>query len=621
MVHIKDKLAESISKKKPAFSFEFYPPKTGQGVQNLYDRMDRMHSLGPEFIDITWNAGGRLSSLTTEMVNVAQSVYGLETCMHLTCTGMPKEKVDEALEAAYKAGCQNILALRGDPPREKEKWEADPNGFRYAKDLVKYIREKYGDHFDIGVAGYPEGCDDGTEPELLMQHLKEKIDAGGTFVITQMFYDVDIFLDWVQKARDIGITVPIIPGIMPIHTYAAFLRRANWTKCRIPPRWLELLEPIKNDDVAVRDIGRDLIVEMCRRILDAGIYQLHFYTMNLATATRMVLEGLDLIPSLEENLPPLPFRPSLGFNRKTETVRPIFWKHRKASYVQRTAEWDEFPNGRWGDSRSPAFGDLDAYGIGLRGSNENNIKLYGTPASIKDVANTFVKYITGELQTLPWSESGITAEVNSIKDELIELNKRGFLTINSQPSINGVKSSHPVYGWGPAGGYVYQKSYLELFVSPEVLTDLITAIERDPMMTYYAVNKQGHLKTNAPEGPNAVTWGVYPGKEIIQPTIVETISFLAWKEEAFKLGNDWAGCYDQTSTGRHVIKSLMEGWWLINIVDNDFHREKKIFELFEGLNVPNLDEPIKIPDIVADLKNLDVSGDAKTNGTNGVPAN
>lgn len=239
--------------------------------------MDRMYALGPQFIDITWGAGGRLSDLTLEMVKQAQNTYGLETCMHLTCTGMPKEKVDNALKSAKEAGCQNILALRGDPPREREKWEADPNGFNYAKDLVKHIRKNYGDYFDIGVAGYPEGCDDNKDPELLMKHLKEKVDAGASFIITQMFYDVDIFLDWVKKCREAGITIPIIPGIMPIHTYAAFIRRVNWTGCKLPQEWADRLEPVKNDDVAVRDIGRDLIVEMCQKILDAGIYQLHLW--------------------------------------------------------------------------------------------------------------------------------------------------------------------------------------------------------------------------------------------------------------------------------------------------------------------------------------------------------
>lgn len=274
-MHIKDKLAEQEATGRPGFSFEFFPPKTAQGVQNLYDRMDRMHALGPTFIDITWGAGGRLSDLTCEMVSVAQSVYGLETCMHLTCTDMPRERVDNALQAAFMAGCTNILALRGDPPREKESWEAAEGGFRYSKDLVKYIREKYGNHFDIGVGGYPEGTDDNSDVDLLVDHLKEKVDAGSSFVITQMFYDTDNFAAWLKKCRDKGITVPIIPGIMPIQTYAAFIRRSNWTKVRIPPDWLEALEPIKNDDAAVRNIGKSLIADMCRRLFAIGINHLH----------------------------------------------------------------------------------------------------------------------------------------------------------------------------------------------------------------------------------------------------------------------------------------------------------------------------------------------------------
>ncbi|KAG0633503.1 methylenetetrahydrofolate reductase-domain-containing protein [Tuber brumale] len=593
MVHIAPKLvAEHKKNGRPTFSFEYFVPKTAQGVQNLYDRMDRMNQLGPQFIDITWNAGGRLSNLTCEMVNVAQSVYGIETCMHLTCTGMPKSKVDNALKEAYKAGCTNILALRGDPPRENEKWEADPHGFRYAKDLVKYIKSNYGNHFDIHVAGYPEGCDDGTDPELLLEHLKEKVDAGASSIITQMFYDVDIFLDWVRKCRDIGITVPIIPGIMPIHTYAAFMRRATWTKCHIPEKWLRLLEPVKNDDVAVRDIGRNLMVELCQKIIDAGILHLHFYTMNLATATRMCLEGLGLAPSLEERTKALPFRPSLGLNRKEENVRPIFWKNRHMSYVQRTQEWDEFPNGRWGDSRSPAFGELDAYGIGLRGSNEANIKIYGHPKTIRDLGELVKQYLTGNLPSLPWSEGYINSEADTIRDELLKLNGRGFLTINSQPAVNGVKSTHPVYGWGPKNGYVYQKSYLELLVSPEHLTELVTRIERDPDLSYHAVDKNGTLKTNSSEGPNAVTWGVYPGKEIIQPTVVETISFLAWKDEAFRLGDDWAKCYEADSVSRHLIQEVMDTWFLVNIVDNDFHRGEKIYRLFDGMEVLNMDESL-----------------------------
>jgi methylenetetrahydrofolate reductase (NADPH) len=289
--------------------------------------------------------------------------------------------------------------------------------------------------------------------------------------------------------------------------------------------------------------------------------------MNLAQATRMVLEELDLVS--KDGTPtskPLPWRQSLGLNRREEDVRPIFWKNRNKSYIARTQDWDEFPNGRWGDSRSPAFGELDAYGIGLKGTNEQNIKLWGTPKSLRDVANIFIRFLEKDLQSLPWSESPITSETDSIKPGLIDLNRRGLLTITSQPSVNGVKSSHPIHGWGPHGGYVYQKAYLELLVPPQIITELIARIDKDPDMTFHAVNKDGDLRTNAPsEGPNAVTWGVFPGKEIVQPTIVETISFLAWKDEAFKLGSDWAKCHSALSPSRQLIDRIIDNWYLINI--------------------------------------------------------
>jgi methylenetetrahydrofolate reductase (NADPH) len=275
-MHVGLKLQDQATSGQPGISFEYFPPKTAQGVQNLYDRMDRMHDLGPAFVDVTWGAGGSRSQLTCEMVRIAQTVFGLETVMHLTCTDMPRESVDEALEAAYNAGCTNILALRGDPPREKETWEAAEGGFRYAKDLVKYIRDKYGNHFDIGVGGYPEGADDNSDVDQLIDHLKEKVDAGSSFIVTQMFYDADNFLNWVQKCRAKGVNAPIIPGIMPISTYDSFIRRSKWTKIHIPPDWLEKLEPVKNDDAKVREIGTKLVSELCRKLLESGhIHHLH----------------------------------------------------------------------------------------------------------------------------------------------------------------------------------------------------------------------------------------------------------------------------------------------------------------------------------------------------------
>ncbi|KAF9253912.1 hypothetical protein DTO013E5_2039 [Penicillium roqueforti] len=569
--------------------------------------MDRMHGLGPSFIDITWGAGGRLSDLTCEMVSVAQSVYGLETCMHLTCTDMPLEKVDQALQAAYKAGCTNILALRGDPPRDKETWEATDNGFCYAKDLVKYIRDKYGNHFDIGVGGYPEGADDNTDVDQLIDHLKEKVDAGSSFVVTQMFYDADNFIEWVKKCRAKGITVPIIPGIMPIQTYASFIRRSNWTKVKVPSEWMEALEPVKNDDSAVREIGKTLIANMCRQLVTAGIKHLHFYTMNLAQATQLVLKELDLCPSDDSPIQrALPWRPSLGLGRRTEDVRPVFWRNRNSSYVARTQTWDEYPNGRWTDSRSPAFGELDAYGVGLKGTNEQNIKLWGEPKSIKDISDIFVKFLTGKLDRLPWSDSPITTEAREIQEDLLNLNQRGFLTINSQPAVNGVKSCHPVHGWGPKNGFVYQKAYLELLVPSNLIDELITRIEKNDDLTYHATNKKGELRTNTRDSPNALTWGIFAGREIIQPTIVETVSFLAWKDEAYLLGEHWSKCYDAASPSRKLIHQVMDDWYLVNIVDNDFHRSNAVFELFNGLEVKDLN--VELPGVPLDNGNAEQNG-------------
>lgn len=581
--------AHKTSESSPTYSFEFFVPKTSQGVQNLYDRMDRMYDLGPAFIDVTWNAGGRLSNLTCEIVSTSQSILGLETCMHLTCTGMPKELVENALKDAYKSGCQNILALRGDAPHASDKWSSVEGGFSYAKDLIKYIRDTYDDYFDIGVAGYPEGHPEEEDIDQLIVYLKEKVDAGATFIITQMFYDVDNFINWVHKCRAAGITVPIIPGIMPISTYDSFMRRAKWCEINVPPAFLAKLEAVKHDDVQVREVGTQLVADMCTKIVDAGVKHLHFYTMNLEKATIMVLERLNLLSPLEErssiNSPALPWRQSLGLTRKEESVRPIFWKNRKHSYVTRTQDWDEFPNGRWGDSRSPAYGALETYGVLLRQSKTKAIDLWGEPTTPAELGALIANYLGGKVKSLPWSDTPVSAEIDEIKSNLVTLNQRGIFTINSQPAVNGIKSSDPIHGWGPKNGYVYQKAYLEVLVAPELAGSIIERIAADPEITYYSVNNDGDLTTNAPlgGGPNAVTWGIYPGKEIIQPTIVEKISFLAWKDEAFRLAYDWSCCFDEGSPARNFVEEISKKWYLINIVHNDFQSKDGIFKVLEGI--------------------------------------
>ncbi|CAB4376770.1 methylenetetrahydrofolate reduct [Rhizophagus irregularis] len=580
-----NKILKAHEEGRPSWSFEYFPPKTQQGVQNLYDRMERMYRLGPEFIDVTWNAGGTTSQLTSEIVATAQSVYGLETIMHLTCTNMPKEKVDKALKDAKECGCQNILALRGDPPRGQEHWEACENGFSHAIDLVRYIRQQYGDYFGIAVAGYCEGHVDNPDKDDDLYRLKEKVDAGADFIITQVFYDVDIFLNWVKKCRAIGISCPIIPGILPIQNYSGFNRIITLSKTIVPQFVLEELEPIKDDDAAVKEYGIRLAVDMIRKMFADGIKCYHFYTMNLERSTRLILEALEFVPPIE-NVKPLPWCPSLSAKRKKENVRPIFWRNRTKSYIARTEAWDEFPNGRWGDSRSPAFGELDGYGVSLKHSKKGALELWGYPQKHSDIFDVFVQYCRGEVNSLPWSDQPLAEESNIIREQLAHINSLGYLTINSQPAVNGVRSDHKIFGWGPKNGYVYQKAYLEVFISPTQLDALIARIERDTNITYYAVNKQGDLKTNTQsDGPNAVTWGVFPGKEIIQPTIVEAVSFTAWKDEAFELWNEWTKIYDTDSISAKLITDIADNWYLINIVHNDFHDSDGIFKIFEQISV------------------------------------
>lgn len=595
------------------FSFEFFTPKTTQGVQNLYDRMDRMYNLNPLFIDITWNAGGNLSNLTSEMVNITSTVLGLETCMHLTCTNMPLKLIDDALQNAYNSGCQNILALRGDPPLDGSESTGD---FKYAKDLINHIRSKFGDHFCIGIAAYPEGHPEEPDNLKTLEYLKQKQDAGADFIVTQLFYDVDNFINWAKQCKDYGINIPIIPGIMPISNYNAFIRRAKWNGVKIPQNFIDRLDPIKDDDSKVRDEGCLLMAELCQKLIDSKlINHLHFYTMNLEKSTTMLLDKLNLVSlnskmnyELENSKP---WRKSLNPSRESENVRPIFWKNRKFSYIQRTNNWDEFPNGRWGDSKSPAFGSLDMFEHEIiRHSATKILQLWDKPLNINDLGKLIIDYINNKINCLPWSDTQVTTEINSIKSNLIKLNENGILTINSQPKINGVKSNDPIFGWGPSNGYVYQKQYLEFLIPKSKIDTLINNINKINELNNYDIlnyiitdsKTTTILKSNVTDQSdvNAVTWGCFPGKEVAQPTIVEKVSFLAWKDELYLILKKWSNVLLNSSNdltnqpdesdrlndlkSSKFIKSLIDDYVLVNLVDNDYvNQDDRIFTLFDNI--------------------------------------
>jgi methylenetetrahydrofolate reductase (NADPH) len=313
---------------------------------------------------------------------------------------------------------------------------------------------------------------------------------------------------------------------------------------------------------------------MCQKLLDHGIKGLHFYTLNLEKSVTRIVQGLGLTTRR------LPWQNV----RDKETIRPIFWVNRPKSYLHRTASWDEFPNGRWGDSRSPAYGDLTDYHLNQLHYNKalNRQKMWGEViTSFEDVKTIFVRYLRGEIPVLPWVDTQLAPETDVIKDKIIQINERGFLTINSQPCINGAPSSDPVNGWGGTGGYVYQKAYVEFFASPEDTKTLINVCQKFPSVTYHAIASNGESYTNT-SGTNAITWGVFPGKEIIQPTVCDSHSFTVWKDEAFALWKVWAHLYDADSSSAKIINNIHATYFLINLVDNDFVKGN-IFAVFDAI--------------------------------------
>merc|ERR1719399_132309 len=209
------------------------------------------------WIDVTWGAGGSTADKTMEICINAQKYHGLNVMMHLTCTNMPVESLKAALDECKANGICNILALRGDPPAgvNTGEWKQVEGGFCYATDLVKYIRQEFGDYFCIGVAGYPEVHLESESAEDDLKHLKEKIDAGGDLIVTQLFYDNQEFLKFVKKCRELGITVPILPGIMPIQSYSGFKKMTSLCKTKVPDHINEGLEPLEDDEQKVKDYG------------------------------------------------------------------------------------------------------------------------------------------------------------------------------------------------------------------------------------------------------------------------------------------------------------------------------------------------------------------------------
>lgn len=634
-VKITEKIA-SLGEDEPFFSLEFFPPKTESGMRNLYARLGRMSLLGPLFVTVTWGAGGTTSEKTTDLAVTCQKDLGLTTCLHLTCTNTAVSVIDDALKKAKESGIKNILALRGDPARDSSASHG-AGDFKYAVDLVRYIRKEYGDYFCIGVAGYPEGHADGSFEELQqnirkdLPYLVEKITAGADFIITQLFFEVEKFIEYDSLVRSQAELkdIPIIPGLLPINGYNIFQRASKLSHASIPKAILDKFpDEIQNDDDAVKDIGVDVLVEMIDKIYertDNRVKGIHFYTLNLEKSIAQIVNKSkylskvvakkelelsndeadssdDEIDDAVTNAKRAAYASRFNTTNKVISdlksengVHNVKMNHSSSSQLQKLisissgqgvlgkdATWDDFPNGRFGDSRSPAYGEIDGYGPSLKVTSNQAYELWGYPTTKKDISKLFINYLLKKLNCLPWSELSLSPETALIQEELINLNEKSYFTVASQPAVNCTSSKDKILGWGPSNGFIYQKAFVEMFVSKDdwdsKLLPKLNAAGKS--VSYYYSDSSNHFNTNLPHNAsNCVTWGVFPNREILQTTIIEEESFKAWTEEAFEIWKEWKMLYKKDSDSAKLIDSILNSYYLVTVIHHEYPNESALWDL------------------------------------------
>ncbi len=284
------RIRELLSCGRPSISFEFFPPKDDAGFDNLLKTMASLRDLRPTYISVTYGAGGSTRTRTLDVVSRIKRDFGIEAMAHLTCVGSSRQELGEVLDHLDRSGVENVLALRGDPPRGAERFEAHPDGFHYANELTRYIRERH--TFCVAGACYPEKHPEAVSFSADLEHLKRKVEAGAEFLITQLFFDNRLYFDFVHEARSVGIGVPILPGIMPITNVAQVERFTNMCGASIPERLLEELRDIKDDPAAVLSLGVAHATAQCLDLLQRGAPGIHFYTLNKSPATRTILMAL-----------------------------------------------------------------------------------------------------------------------------------------------------------------------------------------------------------------------------------------------------------------------------------------------------------------------------------------
>jgi methylenetetrahydrofolate reductase (NADH) len=279
-----------LQHERPVFSFEFFPPQTDEGMEQLKRTLYELKDDQPGYVSVTYGAAGSTRERTVEITKWIKQELGIEAMAHMSCVGEPVERLREILDGIEAAGIENVLALRGDPPRGETEWKPHPGGLHYSTELAKLISENY--DFAIGAACFPEVHPEAPDMAHDIRFLKEKVGAGVGFLITQLFYDNELYFSFVEEARAAGITVPIIPGIMPVTNFGQIKRITQMCKATIPEPFERELAARAEDPEAVAELGVAYAALQCADLLARGAPGIHFYTLNRSPATRAILAAL-----------------------------------------------------------------------------------------------------------------------------------------------------------------------------------------------------------------------------------------------------------------------------------------------------------------------------------------
>jgi methylenetetrahydrofolate reductase (NADPH) len=284
------RIAEILEQRRPVFSFEFFPPKTDEGQRTLEGTLEVLKDDAPHYVSMTDGAGGSTRTRTVELTRWIKQDLGIEAMAHLSCVGEPTERLVELLVQIQESGVENVLALRGDPPRGETEWKPHPGGLHYSVELIRLIRGRF--DFCVGAACFPEVHPDAPDRESDLSYALAKQDAGVSFLITQLFFDNELYFDFIDDARAAGITVPIIPGIMPVTNYGQIKRFTEMCGASIPEELERELNGRADDPEAVAELGVAYATLQCSDLLARGAPGIHFYTLNRSPATRAILAAL-----------------------------------------------------------------------------------------------------------------------------------------------------------------------------------------------------------------------------------------------------------------------------------------------------------------------------------------